>query len=116
PGVSASVSTGWRCCWPASIRSRKSFCSRPCDRRFSDMSNSTAARMAWGAGLTTIDSAGNTLDAWFRWFGWGEYGSDEMVAAHPDLDEQLGLRDTRDELRNVTIRPIRLSIDVDAAP
>ena len=80
------------------------------------MSNSTAARMAWGAGLTTIDSAGNTLDAWFRWFGWGEYGSDEMVAAHPDLDEQLGLRDTRDELRNVTIRPIRLSIDVDAAP
>ncbi len=33
-------------------------------------------RMAWGAGLATIDSAGNTLDTWYRWLGWGEYGSD----------------------------------------
>jgi 2,3,4,5-tetrahydropyridine-2-carboxylate N-succinyltransferase len=72
-------------------------------------------RMAWGAGLTTLDGRGNTLDAWFRWFGWGEYGSDEMANEFPDLDEQLGMRDESDELRNVTIRPIRLTIDVDAA-
>ena len=74
------------------------------------------SRMAWGAGLTTLDGRGNTLDAWFRWFGWGEYGSDEMANEFPELDEQLGMRDESDELRNVTIRPIRLTIDVDAVP
>ena len=73
-------------------------------------------RTAWGAGLTTIAADGSTLDAWFRWLGWGEYGDDVMVKAHPDLDAQLGMRDQRDEVRNVTIRPIRLTIDVDAAP
>jgi 2,3,4,5-tetrahydropyridine-2-carboxylate N-succinyltransferase len=72
--------------------------------------------MAWGAGLTTEATDGATLDAWYRWFGWGEFGDDEMVAAHPDLDEQLGLRERRDEVRNVTIRPIRLTIDVDEPP
>ena len=74
------------------------------------------ARMAWGAGLTTETADGTTLDAWFRWFGWGEFGDDDMVAAHPDLDEQLGLRDQRDEVRNVVVRPIRLSVDVDQPP
>ncbi len=73
-------------------------------------------RTAWGAGLTTIAADGSTLDAWFRWLGWGEFGDDDMVKAHPDLDAQLGMRDQRDEVRNVTIRPIRLTIDVDAAP
>ncbi len=72
-------------------------------------------RMAWGAGLTTVAADGTVLDAWFRWFGWGEYGDDEMMREHA-IDEQLGLRDEHDELRNVTIRPIRLSIDVDEAP
>ncbi|MFZ8999483.1 MAG: 2,3,4,5-tetrahydropyridine-2,6-dicarboxylate N-succinyltransferase [Ilumatobacteraceae bacterium] len=74
------------------------------------------ARMAWGAGLTTEASDGTTLDCWYRWFGWGEYGDDAMTAAHPDLDDTLGMREQRDEVRNVTIRPIRLSIDVDTPP
>jgi 2,3,4,5-tetrahydropyridine-2-carboxylate N-succinyltransferase len=73
-------------------------------------------RTAWGAGLTTIAGDGSTLDAWYRWLGWGDYGSDEMVAAHPDLDSQLGMRDQRDEVRNVTVRPIRVTIDVDSPP
>ncbi len=73
-------------------------------------------RMAWGAGLTTEASDGTTLDVWYRWFGWGEFGDDEMVRAYPDLDDQLGLRELRDELRNVSVRPIRLSVDVDQAP
>ena len=73
-------------------------------------------RMAWGAGLSTVDAAGNTLDAWFRWFGWGEWGSDDVHAEYPDVDAELGMRDTHDEIRNVTIRPIRLSVDVDAPP
>ena len=74
------------------------------------------ARMAWGAGLTTETPDGTTLDVWYRWYGWGEFGDDEMVAAYPDLDVQLGMREQHDDLRNVVVRPIRLSIDVDAAP
>ncbi len=73
-------------------------------------------RTAWGAGLTTEAADGTTLDAWYRWFGWGEYGDDDMTAAHPDLDEQLVLREQRDEIRNVAIRPIRITIDVDDPP
>ena len=66
-------------------------------------------RMAWGAGLTTVAADGSTLDAWFRWLGWGEYEGG-------DWDDQLGLRDRRDETRNVTVRPIRLTSDVDEPP
>ncbi|MAT06425.1 MAG: 2,3,4,5-tetrahydropyridine-2,6-dicarboxylate N-succinyltransferase [Acidimicrobiaceae bacterium] len=73
-------------------------------------------RMAWGAGYTTEAADGSTLDAWFRWFDWGEFGDEQMSQAHPDLDDRLGLRETHDELRNVTVRPIRLTIDVDEAP
>ena len=73
-------------------------------------------RMAWGAGLTTEAADGTTLDCWYRWFGWGEYGDEEMAESYPDLDDQLGMREYRDELRNVTVRPIRLSIDVDEPP
>ena len=74
------------------------------------------ARSAWGAGLTTEAADGTTLDCWYRWFGWGEYGDDEMAEAHPDLDEMLGMRELRDEVRHVTVRPIRITIDVDEAP
>ena len=74
------------------------------------------SRSAWGAGFATIAADGSTLDAWYRWLGWGDYGDDEMAAAHPNLDAELGLRDHHDELRNVTIRPIRMTIGVDAAP
>ncbi|HZI45885.1 MAG TPA: 2,3,4,5-tetrahydropyridine-2,6-dicarboxylate N-succinyltransferase [Ilumatobacter sp.] len=74
------------------------------------------SRSAWGAGFATIAAEGSTLDAWYRWLGWGDYGDDDMAAAHPNLDAELGLRDHHDELRNVTIRPIRMTIDVDAAP
>jgi len=73
-------------------------------------------RTAWGAGLTTLAADGSTLDAWFRWIGWGEFGDDDMIAAHPDLDAQLGLRDQHDPIRNVTVRPIRLTVDVDDPP
>ncbi|MFK7917248.1 MAG: 2,3,4,5-tetrahydropyridine-2,6-dicarboxylate N-succinyltransferase [Ilumatobacter sp.] len=75
-------------------------------------------RMAWGAGLATIDSAGNTLDTWYRWLGWGEYGSDQGGDSvfWSDLEAKLGMRDTADDVRKVTIRPVRISIDVDEAP
>ena len=75
-------------------------------------------RMAWGAGLATIDSDGATLDTWYRWLGWGEYGSDAGGDSvfWSDIESKLGMRDTIDEVRGVTIRPVRISIDVDAAP
>ena len=58
-------------------------------------------RSAWGAGLATIAADGATLDTWYRWLGWGEYGDDAMAAANPELDTQLGMRDHHDDLRNV---------------
>ena len=73
-------------------------------------------RMAWGAGLSTIAADGTTLDAWYRWFGWGEYGDDTVARDNPAIERELGLRDEHDEVRNVTIRPVRISIDVDEAP
>ncbi len=69
-------------------------------------------RMAWGAGFTTEAADGTTLDAWFRWLGWGEYGD----AAPTEIDEHLVGGERRDADRNVVVRPIRLTVDVDAAP
>jgi len=72
------------------------------------------ARMAWGAGLATIASDGSVLDTWFRWLGWGEYGGDDCPT--DEIEAQLGMRDSADEVRNVTVRPVRISIDVDEPP
>ena len=75
------------------------------------------SRSAWGAGFATVAADGlTTLDTWYRWLGWGEYGDDAMAAAYPDLDTEIGMRDRHDELRNVTVRPVRITIDVEAAP
>jgi 2,3,4,5-tetrahydropyridine-2-carboxylate N-succinyltransferase len=72
------------------------------------------ARAAWGAGLATVAADGSTLDTWYRWLGWGEYGGDGCPV--DDIEGSLGLRDRRDDFRDVTIRPVRLTIDVDDAP
>ncbi len=79
-----------------------------------DTVRSDMARMAWGAGLATIAADGATLDTWYRWLGWGEYGADDSVA--DEIESQLGLRERRDEARDVTIRPVRISVDVDQPP
>jgi 2,3,4,5-tetrahydropyridine-2-carboxylate N-succinyltransferase len=71
-------------------------------------------RMAWGAGLATVAADGSVLDTWYRWLGWGEYGSDGCPSE--EIETKLGLRERRDEVRNVTIRPVRISVDVDEAP
>jgi 2,3,4,5-tetrahydropyridine-2,6-dicarboxylate N-succinyltransferase len=75
-------------------------------------------RMAWGAGLATIDSNGSTLDTWYRWLGWGEFGDDDMSknGLLDEIEEHLGLRDVADDVRKVVVRPVRISVDVDAAP
>jgi 2,3,4,5-tetrahydropyridine-2,6-dicarboxylate N-succinyltransferase len=69
----------------------------------------TSTRMAWGAGLATEAADGTTLDVWFRWLGWGEYQGG-------DWDGHLGMREHTDETRRVTLRPIRLTVDVNAEP
>jgi 2,3,4,5-tetrahydropyridine-2-carboxylate N-succinyltransferase len=63
---------------------------------------------AWGHGITTVDDDGATLDAWFPFLGWGDAATAE--AASHTFDER------RDDVRSVTIRPITLIIDTDAAP
>jgi 2,3,4,5-tetrahydropyridine-2-carboxylate N-succinyltransferase len=70
--------------------------------------------MAWGAGLATIAADGTVLDTWYRWLGWGEYGDDDCPTE--EIETQLGRRDSTDDVRRVTIRPVRLTIDVDEAP
>jgi 2,3,4,5-tetrahydropyridine-2,6-dicarboxylate N-succinyltransferase len=69
-------------------------------------------KTAWGAGFTTEAADGTTLDAWYRWLGWGEYG----VEAPEEVDTALAGGDRTDPVRRVTVRPIRITIDVDAAP
>ena len=75
-------------------------------------------RMAWGAGLATLDARGVTLDAWYRWLGWGEFGNTEMTAKGTldQIESNLGMRDTSDDVRRVTLRPVRISVDVDEPP
>ena len=75
-------------------------------------------RMAWGAGLATVDSTGSTLDTWYRWLDWGEFANNAMVAKGTldQIESNLGMRDTTDDVRKVTIRPVRISIDVDEPP
>jgi 2,3,4,5-tetrahydropyridine-2-carboxylate N-succinyltransferase len=70
------------------------------------------SRTAWGAGFTTEAKDGTTLDAWYRWLGWGEFGADSPE----DVDVALAGGDRPDRLRRVTVRPIRITIDVDAPP
>jgi 2,3,4,5-tetrahydropyridine-2-carboxylate N-succinyltransferase len=62
--------------------------------------------MAWGAGFTTTAEDGTVLDAWFGWLGWGEEGEDGLA----------GIRDRHDAMRNVTVAPVRITVDVDAPP
>ncbi|MFV0307306.1 MAG: DapH/DapD/GlmU-related protein [Desertimonas sp.] len=69
-------------------------------------------RLAWGAGFATEAADGTTLDTWYRWLGWGEYGDE----APPESDVALAGGDRRDETRRVVVRPVRLTIDADEAP
>jgi 2,3,4,5-tetrahydropyridine-2-carboxylate N-succinyltransferase len=46
------------------------------------------------------------LDAWFGWLGWGEEGDDGLA----------GMRPRHDALRDVTVAPVRITVDVDEAP
>lgn len=68
----------------------------------------TDARTVWGIGLTTIAGDGTVLDAWYATVGAGALPADAATG----LEELTG----PDERRNVTVEPIRLEVDLDAAP
>lgn len=80
----------------------------------SDRSTSSSGRVAWGAGMATIAADGSVLDTWYRWLGWGEYGGADCPV--DEIEASLGLRERTDEVRRVTVRPVRISVDVDAPP
>ena len=69
-------------------------------------------KTAWGAGFATEAADGRTLDVWYRWLGWGEYGDE----APPESDEALAGGEQRDDIRHVVVRPVRMTIDVETAP
>jgi 2,3,4,5-tetrahydropyridine-2-carboxylate N-succinyltransferase len=71
-------------------------------------------RTAWGVGLATETADGRVLDTWFARLGWGEYG--EVPPGTTDQPDPVGMRETRDDRRGVVIRPVRMTIDVDASP
>ncbi|MCR2793124.1 2,3,4,5-tetrahydropyridine-2,6-dicarboxylate N-succinyltransferase [Microbacterium sp. zg.Y625] len=68
------------------------------------------ARWIWATGLTTTAADGTVLDAWFPHPQAGRRPVDIDAAA-----EVEGL-DGRDERRKVTVAPVSLQIDLDAAP
>lgn len=63
---------------------------------------------AWGHGLATFTADGAVLDTWFHQLGWGEQAPD--LAAHRRVVE------TRDDRRQVVVRPVSIVIDTDTAP
>ncbi len=68
----------------------------------------TDARTVWGIGLTTIAGDGTVLDAWYPEVGSGTLPTSGGTA----FDDATG----PDARRNVTVEPVRLEIDLDAAP
>jgi len=64
---------------------------------------------AWGRGLATITDDGTVLDTWFREVGLG----DEPM---PEMFEAYGVAQRHDEVRNVHIRAVRVTIDTDDKP
>lgn len=72
------------------------------------MSIDRATDQAWGQGLASIAADGTVLDTWFRSLGWGESVPDDVPSVDP------GAR--FDGRRGVQMVPVRMVIDVSAAP
>lgn len=72
------------------------------------MSQDQKADSAWGQGLASIAADGTVLDTWFRSLGWGETVPDDA----PSID--AGAR--FDGRRGVQLVPVRMVINVSAAP
>ncbi len=66
-------------------------------------------RTAWGRGLATIAADGSVLDAWYPDLGLGGIGKSTTVV-------ELASAQRHDETRQVDVRTVEMSIDLDAAP
>jgi 2,3,4,5-tetrahydropyridine-2,6-dicarboxylate N-succinyltransferase len=66
------------------------------------------SRVAWGRGLATVAADGAVLDAWYPDLGLGE-----MPAPAGDTRDRA---QRHDKLREVDVRAVEMSIDLDAAP
>jgi 2,3,4,5-tetrahydropyridine-2-carboxylate N-succinyltransferase len=66
-------------------------------------------RSAWGSGWATLAAEGSVLDAWYPDLGLGR--PDNAPRTTPGTPGPSG-----DPVRNVTVTPIRRTIDLDAAP
>ncbi|MFM8267930.1 MAG: 2,3,4,5-tetrahydropyridine-2,6-dicarboxylate N-succinyltransferase [Ilumatobacteraceae bacterium] len=64
---------------------------------------------AWGRGLATITDDGVVLDTWFREVGLGD-------EEFPDSFAEYATAERRDEVRGVSVRPVRMAIDTSTAP
>jgi len=73
--------------------------------------SSSPARLAWGHGLATVASDGTVLDTWYPSPALGARPAD----AAP-LDGALLALAGADERRAVTVEPVTVEIDLDAAP
>ena len=69
----------------------------------------SAARMAWGRGLATIATDGSVLDTWYPDLGLGEFDPSAAL-----VDRETATR--HDTVRDVEVRVVETSIDLDAAP
>ena len=75
-----------------------------------DTASSPARRTAWGHGLATVADDGTVLDTWYPSPALGEAGG--AYAVPVDLRMLAG----RDERRAVSVEPVTIEIDLDAAP
>ncbi|MCU1392421.1 MAG: 2,3,4,5-tetrahydropyridine-2,6-dicarboxylate N-succinyltransferase [Ilumatobacteraceae bacterium] len=69
----------------------------------------TTTNIAWGRGVATTAADGTVLDTWFPYLGLG------ALPAADGEDDLAGLHG-HDALRDVTVGPVSLEIDLDAAP
>ncbi len=67
---------------------------------------STAPRLAWGRGLSTVAEDGTVLDAWYPDLGLGS----------PSDQPGRGIEPRHDPVRGVDVVPVAAHIDLDAAP
>lgn len=73
----------------------------------------TLPRLAWGYGLATLTADGQALDTWFPEPQLGAFPADRDPALSPASVEELA---GPDERRAVTLEPVTVTIDLDAAP
>ena len=74
--------------------------------------STSPSRFAWGRGLATSAADGTVLDSWYPDLGLGGVGG--LIESTGSVDR--GAAERHDDVRDVDVRTVELSIDLDAAP